>query len=60
MCHKDIGVNTRNWVDLAKDRDYWRTLVNAALNSGFLKPWGYYNNEIIGLIVHANLEDCIV
>ena len=25
------GINTRNWVDLARDRAYWRTLANAAL-----------------------------
>ena len=25
-------MNTRNWVDSAQDRDYWRDLVNAALN----------------------------
>ena len=25
---KDIGTNTRNWVDLAQDRDYWRALEN--------------------------------
>ena len=31
MVLKEMG-NMRNWVDLAKDRDYWRTLVNAALN----------------------------
>ena len=29
---KEIGINTRNWVDSAKDRDYWKALVNAALN----------------------------
>ena len=29
---KEIGINTRNWVDLAQDRDYWRPVVNTALN----------------------------
>ena len=29
---KEIGINTSNWVDSAQDRDYWRTLVNAALS----------------------------
>jgi hypothetical protein len=29
---EEICINTRNWVDLAQDRDYWRALVNAALN----------------------------
>ena len=29
---KEIGINTRNWVDSAQDRDYWRALMNATLN----------------------------
>jgi hypothetical protein len=30
---KEMGINTRNWVDFAQDRDYRRALVNSALNS---------------------------
>ena len=26
---KEIGINTRNWVDSAQDRDNWRDLVIA-------------------------------
>ena len=29
---KEISMNTRNWIDSAQDRDYWRTLVNEAMN----------------------------
>ena len=29
---KEIGINTRDWTDSAQGRDYWRALVNAALN----------------------------
>ena len=32
MVFKEIGINTRNWVDSAQDGDYWIALVNAALN----------------------------
>ena len=32
MDYKEIGINTRNWVDSAQDRDHWRALINAALN----------------------------
>ena len=29
---KEIDITTRNLVDSAKDNDYWKALVNAALN----------------------------
>ena len=29
---KEIGINTRDWVDSVQDRHYWRALVDAALN----------------------------
>ena len=32
MYLQENGINTRNLVDSAQDRDYLRTLVNAALN----------------------------
>jgi hypothetical protein len=28
---KEIGVNTRKWIDSAQDRYYWRVLVNMAM-----------------------------
>ena len=28
---EEIGINADNWVDSAKDRNYWRALVNAEL-----------------------------
>ena len=32
---KELRVRTRNWVDSARDRDYWRALVNVTLNLRF-------------------------
>ena len=29
---KEISIDTRNWVDSAQDRNYWRSFVNGALN----------------------------
>ena len=29
---EEIGINAWDWVDSAQDRDYWRALVNVALN----------------------------
>ena len=29
---EEISINAGNWVDSAQDRNYWRALVNAALN----------------------------
>ena len=29
---KIIDINTKNWVDSTQHRDYWRALVNEALN----------------------------
>ena len=32
MNFKEIGINTRNWVDLVQNRDYWKVVENAALD----------------------------
>ena len=29
---EEIGINAETWVDSAQDRDYWRALLNSALN----------------------------
>ena len=29
---EEIGISGGNWIDSAQDRNYWRALVNAALN----------------------------
>ena len=32
MDHEEIGMSAENWVESALDRNYWKALVNAALN----------------------------
>ena len=32
MDFKEMDINTRNWVDSAQDRDYWRAFVSAEFN----------------------------
>ena len=32
---EEIGINVGNWVDSAQVRNYWRALVNSALNLRF-------------------------
>ena len=46
MNPKEIGFNTRNWVDSAKDRDYWRALVNVELNF-----WVPFAMDLVNLYV---------
>ena len=33
---KEIGINTRNWVDSAQDRNYWRAFVNEIVCFNYL------------------------
>jgi hypothetical protein len=41
MDPKEIGISTRNWVDLAQDRDFWRALMNVPLYIHKLVSWSY-------------------
>ena len=43
--NNEIGIQTRNWIDLAQDRDCWRALVSAALNFQCHRPWSYVDKK---------------
>ena len=44
---EEIGINAGIWVDSTQDRDYWKALVNAALNLRVPKAMELvnYNNQ---------------
>jgi hypothetical protein len=49
---KEIGNNTRNWVDSSQNRDYQRALVNIALNLRIVRH-GVGVQPKCTIIVHA-------
>ena len=50
---EEIGINEVNWVDSAQDRNYWRALVNAALNL-----WVPYDMELVSWLIMEFRERC--
>ena len=50
---KEISIHTRNWIVSAQDRDYWRSLVNAALHlSGSIS----YGVSYVNLNMYRELQ----
>ena len=39
MDFKEIGINTKNWIDSPQHREYWIALVNVPLNLSSHMPW---------------------
>jgi hypothetical protein len=39
---REIGWDHTDWIDLAQDRDQWRTVVNTVMNLGILKIAGKF------------------
>ena len=60
---KEIGVGTQKCVNLVEDRDYWRDLVNAALN--FLVPYTielnlyFFDGVVIAVQCTATFSDLL-
>ena len=54
---KEISINTRNWINFAQRSDYWRALVNAALNL-----WVPYAMELVRYIIctRTQIHNCIL
>ena len=44
---KEIGINTRNWVDSAQDREYWKALAPGSVihGIGWLVNSHYYKHN---------------
>jgi hypothetical protein len=42
---KEIGSDGMDWIDLARDRDQWRALVNTVMNFRFPKNGGKFLNS---------------
>jgi hypothetical protein len=46
---RDIGWDSMDWIDVAQDRDQWRTLVNTVMNLRVpLNPWKFLSSCTIG------------
>ena len=51
---EEIDINGGNWVDSAQDRDYWRVLVNTALNL-----WVPQAMELVSLLVRQRSPNAV-
>ena len=57
MDHKEIDFNTRNQVDSGQDKDYWRALMNVALNLPIPQAMEFVKD--IGLAVNIGKHNYI-